>query len=208
MQALQSRLRGRLVNPFKNTYASPFRLPNKELWLLYWYGTQCPVGLMTWWWSFSRRRDMLGDGLVNALLVLNIFGTIMFYLFGAALIFWAYRFQYLMVASSRRYRCVLGIACSFLPRDLPCWFIELWVLWKHGWFDELQGISFLFTNVSFWCGLISCWLTYTWRLARLCENRFGTGVRRRRRRKRFRDASRTSSVQLPVLEEPLLAREV
>eukprot|EP01062_Namystynia_karyoxenos_P075406 TRINITY_DN72700_c0_g1_i1.p1 TRINITY_DN72700_c0_g1~~TRINITY_DN72700_c0_g1_i1.p1 ORF type:complete len:231 (+),score=32.91 TRINITY_DN72700_c0_g1_i1:80-694(+) len=195
--------------PCANTYAAPLRLPNREMCLLYWYGVECPVGILSWWWAYSRRRALLGDAIVNSILAFNLIGSVMFYVVGAAFIFWSYRFQHLMVPSSRRYRCVIGIACSFLPRDLPLVFLEIWITWRYGWFDALQGLSVLFTSVSFCCGFFACWLTYAWRVARCCENRFGGvgGGRPREGRRAFRGASSAASSMRVAssLEEPFLA---
>eukprot|EP01059_Diplonema_ambulator_P035212 TRINITY_DN8206_c0_g1_i1.p1 TRINITY_DN8206_c0_g1~~TRINITY_DN8206_c0_g1_i1.p1 ORF type:complete len:187 (+),score=15.08 TRINITY_DN8206_c0_g1_i1:39-599(+) len=150
------------------------RAPRASLFLLYWYFMECFMSFMAWWWFYNKERSLLGDTLVVWHLVCNIIGATLYVFIGSVLMFWPYRYYHQMLASSRRNRIMAGVYTIFFSRDLPCWFMEFWVLWKYGWIHILQGISVLLTTCSFGFGLIMCWLIYTWKLAKYLEQHFGS----------------------------------
>eukprot|EP01061_Rhynchopus_euleeides_P032806 TRINITY_DN54608_c0_g1_i1.p1 TRINITY_DN54608_c0_g1~~TRINITY_DN54608_c0_g1_i1.p1 ORF type:complete len:186 (+),score=55.21 TRINITY_DN54608_c0_g1_i1:193-750(+) len=150
------------------------RAPRASLFLLYWYFMEVFMSFMAWWWFYSREKALLGDSLVVGHFVCNVIGSVLYVGIGSVLMFWPYRYYHQMLASSRRNRIMAGVYTIFLSRDLPCWLMEFWVVWKHGWIHVLQGVSVLLTTVSFGLGLVMCWLIYTWKLAKYLEHQFGS----------------------------------
>jgi len=149
------------------------RSPQSALFLLYWYFIEIFISFMAWWWFMDRERALIGDTLVDWLVAFNAIGAVVYILIGSVLMFWSYHRMHCLKRSCRRNRLFGGVALVFLFRDLPCFLIEFWIVWKYGWMHILQGISVMLTTFSFSISLLMVWFIWAWKAAKCLELNYG-----------------------------------
>ena len=108
---------------------------------------------------------MLGDNIPRAHAAFNIIGLLAFSFVGSVLMFWPYRYGCYMLPKRRRNKIFAGVAVTYFTHVLPCWMIEFSIVWSYGWFELLQGVSFILLTVTWILETVAVWHAYTWHMA-------------------------------------------
>ncbi|KAJ9459796.1 hypothetical protein DIPPA_28595 [Diplonema papillatum] len=154
--------------------AGNFRFPDPTLLVLFWFMADVTFGLLASLWVFKTERERLGTWEADLHLVLSIIGAALYTLILSGLIFWAYKYQYLMYFQERRLRVIGAVAICFVVRDTPCWILEFAFYRTQGWFHPVSTISFWLTTLTVLLGAVFIWLEYAWRMAIFIDARYGT----------------------------------
>eukprot|EP00760_Papus_ankaliazontas_P028824 PhM_4_TR4004/c0_g3_i1/m.102906 len=150
-----------------------FRKPRFTLFLLFWWFAEIWISALCWWFFLSEEEPLLGRSLPRVHIAFNIIGGIVYIFISSVFMFWPYRYGHCMLAKRRRQRISIGVLFVYFFRDSPCWFIELYVLWTHGFVSEIQGISFMLTAITWSIGTLIVWYRYMWTMAKYFQSIYG-----------------------------------
>ena len=103
-----------------------------------------------------HQEEQLGLRIVRLYLALTIIAIISFLLFSSVFYMWAWRYASSEDAAKRRR--IWGIAINLVFADFPLFCTEVDIVWNVGFATGLQGLSFIFTCLSFAYSAIRVWL--------------------------------------------------
>eukprot|EP01061_Rhynchopus_euleeides_P047630 TRINITY_DN9651_c0_g1_i1.p1 TRINITY_DN9651_c0_g1~~TRINITY_DN9651_c0_g1_i1.p1 ORF type:complete len:278 (+),score=108.36 TRINITY_DN9651_c0_g1_i1:27-836(+) len=103
-----------------------------------------------------HQEETLGLRIVRLYLALTIIAIISYLLCSSVFYMWAWRYASSEDAAKRRR--IWGIAINLLFADFPLFCVEVDIVWNVGFATGLQGLSFIFTCLSFSYSAIRVWL--------------------------------------------------
>lgn len=134
------------------------------------------INLICYILYISNDMDEFGAAGCNAYIAFTCIGIVFFCSVGGPLIYWPYVHGNEMSPVSRRNALCLGILISFVAHDFPMAWIELWIVTTFGWTEYLQGISLFLTLLCFIIGFLVTWLSYSWKLSKALQIRYGNAA--------------------------------
>lgn len=118
----------------------------------------------------------MGDSGVYAYIAFACLGLVVFFLCCGPLIYWPYAYGSEMSPMARRNTFCLGVVISFFVHDFAMGWIEIWIVWRFGWSEIFQAISLFLTLFCFTIGFFTTWISYTWRMSKVLQIRFGSAA--------------------------------
>jgi hypothetical protein len=134
------------------------------------------INLMCYILYISSDKHAFGAAGCNAYIAFTCIGIVVFIWVSAPLIYWPYVHGNEMSPVSRRNALCLGIFISFVVHDFPMAWIELWIVTTVGWTEYLQGISLFLTLLCFIIGFLVTWFSYSWKLSKALQIRYGNAA--------------------------------
>ncbi|KPI85141.1 hypothetical protein ABL78_5801 [Leptomonas seymouri] len=134
------------------------------------------INLVCYILYISNDWNSFGVAGCNAYIAFTCIGIVVFSFVCAPLIYWPYVHGNEMSPVSRRNAMCLGILISFVVHDFPMAWIELWIVTTYGWTEYLQGISLFLTLLCFIIGFIVTWFSYSWKLSKVLQIRYGNAA--------------------------------
>eukprot|EP01012_Entosiphon_sulcatum_P056817 TRINITY_DN80519_c0_g1_i1.p1 TRINITY_DN80519_c0_g1~~TRINITY_DN80519_c0_g1_i1.p1 ORF type:complete len:240 (-),score=25.35 TRINITY_DN80519_c0_g1_i1:102-821(-) len=103
----------------------------------------------------QNQYDTLGSTICGAYLAFFIISNITFYGVVSVYYMWAYRFPEPEEVSKRRR--ITGVIINLLICDLPIFLIEVQIVWNVQFEAPIQGLSFVWTCLSFFYSSVRFW---------------------------------------------------
>ncbi|RNF26917.1 uncharacterized protein Tco025E_00880 [Trypanosoma conorhini] len=140
--------------------------PNPHLLVLFLFAITYCVNVLNWVFYIQHLGNGVGDALIAAHVAFSVIGCVLFFLFSSPLIYWSYVRASEMAPQTRRNVSCVAVGTCFFFHDLPVGWIELYLVWFHGWRSVLSGVSLFLVWFCFAVGFFRTWIGYTWLLSR------------------------------------------
>eukprot|EP00658_Telonema_sp_P-2_P060915 TRINITY_DN49697_c0_g1_i1.p1 TRINITY_DN49697_c0_g1~~TRINITY_DN49697_c0_g1_i1.p1 ORF type:complete len:171 (+),score=25.97 TRINITY_DN49697_c0_g1_i1:335-847(+) len=151
----------------------PLRLPRFTLFLMIWHVAIIILCFLNWRFFMSAEESMLSQQLPRIYLGFNIIGVLAYVFAGSLLMFWPYRYGAFMLPKNRRNKLMMGVAVSYFSHILPIWLMEFVVIWNFGWFNLIQGASFVLLTMTWSLETLGVWYMYVWQLSGYLDRHYG-----------------------------------
>ncbi|RNF01318.1 hypothetical protein TraAM80_07063 [Trypanosoma rangeli] len=148
--------------------------PDSHLLVLFLFAITYCVNILNWVFYLRYTDDKVDDALIAAHLAFSVIGCILFFLFASPLIYWSYVGASEMMPQTRRNTSCIAVSLCFFFHDLPVGWIELYLVWLHGWRSILSSVSLFIVWLCFAVGFFGSWIGYIWFLSRRLQFYYGT----------------------------------
>eukprot|EP00756_Hemistasia_phaeocysticola_P003949 Hpha_TRINITY_DN12545_c0_g1::TRINITY_DN12545_c0_g1_i1::g.50815::m.50815 len=126
----------------------------------------CTINYLSWVRD-QRDDDKLGDGRVNAYLILTILAMLSFFLLSSLFYILAHRWPNPQKRASKR--TSWGVFFNLILSDVPIFILEVDITWTVGWTSGIQAICMLVTIISFATSGVRSWLFFVGRFIQVQE---------------------------------------
>ncbi|KAF8289872.1 hypothetical protein TcYC6_0010150 [Trypanosoma cruzi] len=140
--------------------------PPPQLLVLFLFSTTYCINILNWIFYIRYLRDEVEEGVIAAYIAFSVIGCILFFLLASPLIYWTYARASEIPQKNRRNVLCIGIGLCFFFHEFPLGWIEIYLVWYHGWRSILSSISLFIVWLCFTIGFFSTWLGYTWYLSK------------------------------------------
>jgi hypothetical protein len=153
-------------------YGISYRVPRATLVLLHWHFLQIIISGFNWRFFISKETSLLGESIPRIHIAFATIGLILYVFVASVVIYWPYRYGQLMLDKHKRNRLMFGTALVYFLHTLPLWIIEFDIVWSYGWFSVIQGVSFIFTTISWVLETLGVWYAYMWHMSSFMHNNY------------------------------------
>eukprot|EP00756_Hemistasia_phaeocysticola_P001865 Hpha_TRINITY_DN11291_c0_g1::TRINITY_DN11291_c0_g1_i1::g.167373::m.167373 len=150
-------------------------LHSHPIWLMYWYGT-CTVFSLSNYVSWIRYQDeQFGVNTPRAYVTFVVITLVVYISISGVCFFWAqfYCKDDREGRKKRRSRVHLGMFFIYFLSDTPLFFLDLRIVYYHGWQEEIQGITFVLKLLSWLLGTFFVWFIYMYRATKWLHKKTG-----------------------------------
>ncbi|EPY32088.1 hypothetical protein STCU_02982 [Strigomonas culicis] len=149
--------------------------PNMLTCIIILYGLNGIVNLVCFIIYISpwRNTGYMSNSFVNAYCVFFTVGLATTIFIGGPLIYWPYVYGSNMSPKARRNAACLGIVLNFIVHDFAMTYLEIYLVVVKGWTEIFLAISLFLTVLCFAIGFMTLWISYTWKLSKILQIRFG-----------------------------------
>ena len=140
---------------------------------LFWYGITTSLAQLNYSIWIRFQDSFLDEDLINTYLAFCIIGLVA-YVFGGGPMFFT-GFKYATTQQSRSRRIRIGMVIMYFASTLPLFIMDLFIVWRHGVLNVLQGLMFVLQLVAWTTGSFAVWFIYMWAVASFIHARRGGG---------------------------------